>query len=131
MERARTLGLTFLALGMIELGWVAFCLFGGALLALTGFADRDMGKFLWVLSGAYGIIAAANVPIALIHLYAGRQLRSGTGLVAAIAAVAACLPSLVFALYCAPFALGALVHGIVVLADAETRAAIDPQPTQG
>ena len=127
-ERVRTLGLTFLTLGMIELAWVAFCLFGGAILAITGFIGHEMGKFLWLLAGASGVLALGNLPLALLHVWAGWTLRKGSGLVTAIAAMAACLVSLVFAMYCAPFSLFALGHAIVVLADAEARRALDPAP---
>ncbi|MEQ1506564.1 MAG: hypothetical protein ABMB14_30325 [Myxococcota bacterium] len=128
MARLRNLGAAFLALGMIELAWVAFC-FGGAALLGIGVLLPDEGKLLLVGSAAYVILALVNLPIALIHLLAGAKLRQGTAtLLLALAAFAASLVSMVLALYCSPFTLAVLVYAVVVLADPDAREALDPAP---
>lgn len=129
MERIRNLGLALIVLGVVELAWVAFCVFGGLVLGLVGFADRDLGPMLWVLSGAYALLALGCVPIAALHVYAGLQLRKGRGFLLTIVALAAGLVSLVFALYCSPLTLIVCVYGAVVLLDPEVRKILDPPPT--
>lgn len=125
MERARTLGLVLIGIGLMELAWVVFCVGGGLLLGLTGFIDDAMGPMLWIGGGAYFVLALVNTPIALLHLFAGSRLRQGRGLVLAIAAVAAGMVSLVFALYCSPFTLAGMIYAIIVLADADVRKVLD------
>lgn len=125
MQRVRTLGLVFISLGVIELAWCAFCVFGGALLTVVGFADKEMGPLLWIGGGAYGLLAAAAFLMGAVHVGSGAMLRRGSGIVAAVVGMATCLPSLVLALYCFPFSLGALIYGIVVLLDPEARKALE------
>ncbi len=125
MQRVRNLGLAFVTLGVIELSWCAFCLFGGALLTIVGFADEKMGPLLWLGGGAYGLLAAAAFLMGAVHVGSGAMLRRGSGTIAAVVGMATCLPSLVLALYCFPFSLGALVYGIVVLLDPDARKALE------
>ena len=125
MSKAKNLGLALIALSFIEIAWVLFCVFGGLLLGLAGFADAELGAALWIGTGAYWVLALFNLPVALLHLYAGTQLRKGKGLILAIAALAACMPQMVLALYCFPFEAVVLIFGIVVLADAEVRELLD------
>jgi hypothetical protein len=126
MNRLRNLGLAWLALGFVELAWVAFCVFGGLVLGLVGFGDRELQP-MWVLSGAYGLLAVFNLPIAALHVLTGVRLRQGRGLLLLIASIAAALMSLISALYCSPLALAVIVYAIVVLADPEAREILDPR----
>ena len=125
MERLRTLGLVFLSLGIIEWSWAFFCAAGGGILGIVSFADDKMAPLLWLGTGAYVLIGMVSVILGAIHVYAGVRLRSGKGLIATILALATCMVSMVFALYCAPFSFGALVYGLIVMADAETRKLLD------
>lgn len=125
MERIRTLGLVFVALGVIEWAWCAFCVFGGGILGIVGFADHEMGKFLWLGSGVYGLLALAAFGMGAVHVAAGVRLRGGKGMILGIVALATCLVSMVLALYCAPFSLAAVVYGLVVYADPECRKVLD------
>ncbi len=125
MDKAKTLGLALIGLGFIETAWVLFCIAGGFLLGLVGFADDDLGVLMWAGGGAYGLLALINAPIALLHIVAGLQLRKGRGLILAMAALAACLMQFVFALYCFPFELLVLIYGLVVLGDGDVRAALE------
>ncbi len=128
MQRVRTLGLVYVLLGVIELAWALFCVFGGALLGLAGFADDRLGPVMWLGGGAYVLLALAAAIMGTVHVVAGGLLRRGRGMIAAIVGLAACLPSMVLALYCFPFSLGALVYGIVVLLDADARRQLDAGP---
>lgn len=125
MQRVRTLGLVFITLGVIELSWCAFCVFGGAILAVVGFADDKLGPLLWIGGGAYGLLAFAALIMGSVHIGSGAMLRKGRGTVAAVVGMATCLPSLILALYCFPFSFGALIYGIVVLLDPEARKALE------
>ena len=125
MNKAKNLGLALIALSFIELAWVLFCIFGGLLLGIAGFVDAEFGPALWIGTGAYWVLAAFNAPVALLHLYAGTQLRKGRGLIVAIAGLAACMAQMVMALYCFPFEMVVLIFGIVVLADSEVREYLD------
>ena len=125
MRHIRTLGLVFIALGMIEIMWVLFCIFGGVLLGGVAAFGPDEPA-LWLGTGAYWLLALFNAPIAMLHLFAGARLSRGRGLYVAIAAIAACLPALIFALYCSPFELAAAVYGLVVLLLPESREILDP-----
>ncbi len=128
MQRIRNLGLVYITLGVIELAWAAFCVFGGAMLTVVGFADKDLGPLLWLGGGAYGLLAVAAFLMGAVHVGTGLKLRSGTGMVAAIVGMAVCLPSLILALYCAPFSFGAMIYAIVVLLDPEVRKQLDGAP---
>ena len=61
----------------------------------------------------------------VVHCVSGALLRRGRGLVPLVIGFAACLPSLVLALYCAPLSLFAIGFSLYVLADAEARRALD------
>lgn len=125
MNKAGNLGLALITLGFVEVGWVVFCVFGGLVLTLVGFADDQMRPLLWAGGGAYAVLAFANVPIAALHVAAGLQLRKGRGLVLTIASLAASLPAMILALYCSPFELVVLIYGVVVLVDPEVRAYLE------
>lgn len=125
MQKLRTLGLVLVALGIIEWSWAVFCVFGGALLGLAGFAEKRTSTLLWVGGGAYLLLAVAATVLGIVHVAAGVRARSGRGLYLLIASAGACLVSMVLALYCFPFSLGALIYTIVVLADADVRRTLD------
>ena len=121
MNRLRTLGLVLIALGIIEWSWAFFCVAGGGLLTVAGFADERTSTLLWVGGGAYLVLAAVASVLGLVHVVAGVQARKGKGLILLIVSGGACLVSMVFALYCFPFSIAALVYTIVVLVDADVR----------
>ncbi len=121
MDKAKNLGLALIALSFIEAAWALFCVFGGLVLGAMGFVDEQMMLPMFVLSGTYGLLVLFNIPVAALHFFAGMRLRQGTGLVLAIAALAACLPQMIMALYCFPFEGLVLFYGIFVLADAGVR----------
>jgi hypothetical protein len=125
VQRVRMLGLAYLLLGVIELAWCMFCVFGGALLVLVGGAAPELGQLRWIGGGAYGLLAIAALMMGVAHCVSGALLRRGRGVVPLVIGFAACLPSLVLALYCAPFALVAIGCTIYVLADPEARKALD------
>ena len=125
MKLVRLLGLCFVGLGMVEVAWVLFCLFGGLLLGgAAAFGPKQ--PELWLGLGAYWLLALVNTPIALLHLLAGFRLRGGRGLYLTMAAIAACMPAMIFALYCSPLVLPVMVFGIVVLILPESRKVLDP-----
>jgi hypothetical protein len=124
-ERVRTLGLVFIGLGCVELSWVFFCVFGGLLLGVAGFADIDMGEYLWLGTAAYWLIGLACTPIALLHIGTGVRLRQKGGLVLAIISLASCMVTIVLALYCFPFTLGAGIYAVIVLMDPDARAVME------
>lgn len=126
-KKASNLGLALIFLAMLELCWFAFCIFGGAVLGLVGFVDDEVGLLMWFLSGTYGLLAMVNLPIALLHGFAGTRLRQGKGLMLAMAALATCMIQLVLALYCFPFEIGVLIYGLVVLADEDVRTLLDSE----
>lgn len=117
MNRTRTLGTVYFALGVIELAWALFCVFGGAMLGLAGFADDRLGPLMWLGGGAYALLGLAAVGMGAVHVVTGLMVRRGRGMIAAVVGLAACLPSMILALYCFPFSLGALVYGVMVLLD--------------
>ena len=127
MERLRTLGIVFLALGIIEACWAFFCVAGGGLLGIVGFADERMQLPLWIGSGLYVLLAGVAVVLAAVHVIAGVRLRRGKGLVTTLLALGACFVSMIFALYCAPFSFGAAVYCAVVLLDPASRKLLESE----
>ncbi len=125
MDKAKNLGLALIALSFIEAAWALFCVFGGLVLGAMGLVDDAMMLPMFVLSGTYGLLVLFNLPIAALHFFAGLRLRQGKGLILAIAALTACLPQMILALYCFPFEGLVLFYGIFVLADAEVRKQLD------
>lgn len=125
--RLKTLGLVFMGLGFIELAWVAFCVFGGLFLGVGGLLGLGDDEMLVVvgLSGVYVVLAAVNAVIAALHLWTGRALRQGRGMLLLLASIAACVMNFVFALYCFPFTAIAVVFAFVTLLDADARAVLD------
>lgn len=121
MSRIQNLGTVLLALGVIELMWAVFCVFGGAILGLVGFADDELGPLMWIGGGAYVLLGLAAVGMGAVHVVTGWMVRRGRGMIAAVVGLAACLPSMILALYCFPFSLGALVYGVIVLLDPAAR----------
>ena len=120
MERARNLGLAFITLGFFELAWVLFCVFGGLLLGVVGFVDEEF-RMMFALTAGYWVIGLVCLPIGVLHVVAGIQLRQGRGLILAIASLAAGAIGLVLALYCVPVSVPVLIYGFIVLLDPEVR----------
>lgn len=125
MERLRTLGLVLIGLGIIEWSWAVFCVLGGGVLGIAGFADHRMQIPLWVGTGAYLLLAVVSAALGLVHVVTGVRVRSGKGLILLMVSIGACLISMVFALYCFPFSVGALIYSGVVLADPSCRRILD------
>lgn len=128
LKRARTLGLAWIGLGFLELGWALFCVFGGALLGLVGLVDDETGVFMLLGSGMYAVLAVFAGLVGALHVFTGTRLRAGTGLLWVLASIAGAMAGLVLALYCFPFTMGVLIYTFVVLADGEVREALDPPP---
>jgi len=125
VKLVRLLGLSFVALGMVEVAWVVFCVVGGLLLGgLAAFGPKQ--PEMWLGLAGYWVLAAVNTPIAMLHLLAGFRLRRGRGLYTTMAAIAACMPAMLFALYCSPLVLPVMVFGIVVLILPDSRKVLDP-----
>jgi hypothetical protein len=126
-ERVRTLGLVFLGLGCVELAWVFFCVFGGLILGVAGFAPIDQGEYLWLGMAAYWVIGLGCTPIALLHVGTGLRLRHRRkgGMTLAVVSLASCMVTMVLALYCFPFTLGACIYALMVLTDPDARAVMD------
>lgn len=122
--RLKTLGFVFTALGFIELAWVAFCIFGGFVLGLVGLVEEDL-LMAAGLGGVYLALALFNGIVAALHLWTGRSLRKGRGMMLLLASIAACCANFVLALYCLPFTMGALIFAFVTLLDADVREVLD------
>jgi hypothetical protein len=131
IERLRTLGLVHISLGCVELAWAFFCVAGGAILGAAGFAEDDLGAWMWAGTAVYWLLAAASTALGLLHVASGLAARRARGLVLLVLGAAACLVSMVLALYCFPFSLATLIYTIVVLADAEVRRVLDPGAEPG
>ena len=92
---------------------------------IAGFADHRMQIPLWVGTGAYLLLAVVSAALGLVHVVTGVRVRSGKGLILLMVSIGACLISMVFALYCFPFSVGALIYSGVVLADPSCRRILD------
>ena len=124
-DRCRTLGLAFVMHGMIIGSWALFCVFGGLMLGTLGLVEGDFLMML-PLGGFYFVLAAYAAVASALQIWAGVQLRRGTGLLWAMGALALAVPGLVLALYCGPFTLGLMIYALVVLVDKDVRAYLDP-----
>jgi hypothetical protein len=126
MEKVPALGLAMLTLGIFELAWCAFCVFGGLFLGLAGPLLEEMPMYVFVAGGlAYLLLAVAALLMGIIHVVAGWQLWKGRGRILGIVGLAVCAVSMILALYCAPISLSVLVLGIVVYVDPKVHAAFD------
>jgi hypothetical protein len=123
MNHRLWLSAAWFALGAVELSWALFCVFGGLLLGVTA-AIQPEKELMWMLgglSGVYFVLVIANLPIALLHLYAGYRIKAGDCLFVLIAAMSSALITTVLALYCSPLIWIVLVYSVVALADADFR----------
>jgi hypothetical protein len=122
--KLKTLGLVVMGLGFIELAWVAFCLFGGVVMGFVGLLEEDPVMAVGG-GGLYFAMAAFNVVVAGLHIWTGRTLRKGRGMMLLLASMAACFANFLLALYCFPFTMITLIFMFVTLLDADVRAVLD------